>query len=209
MVLPFAKAMQFIKEAMQRRGQEQEDIPNGISDVAGVPMKYANAFELQVSEDGYVTFLNGARQVLRFCCLENNFDIVHELDECENRMDVKALMRLQKLEKKRTGLSKSDTENSTSIFDLRCQVAAIKLQRSFRAQKRRKLRTGATKSSLSLNKGEATSELPLKGASSSKPGLNNDCAEADAGKDAGRGIATEDAPTGKVGAPVGTPPVAG
>jgi len=225
MAINFQQAMQFIREVLQARGQDQE-LPTGISDMARMPMKAANAFELQVSEDGSVTFLNGTRQVLRFCCLAkgNSLDMdstLKDLDETEKKMDPKSLLKLQKMERRKTHMERKpfagDPCKSLPTVDLRAQVAATKLQRCFRRRWRR--RGSRSKSKDEVAQG---SLIAMKGAAS--PGLMSKTAndmESDAGKDAGRGNMPEDfqqvvtqvqdigARTNKVGAAVNTPPVAG
>merc|ERR1711879_183163 len=98
-------------------------------------MQYANAFDLQVSKDGAVSFLNGTRQVLRFCVLEDHLDLVPELGSAEVVLDSKTVAKLNKLEKRRSlteVASKKVSRIEVDTVDLKTQVAAMKLQRCLR-----------------------------------------------------------------------------
>jgi len=136
MTLPLPEAMQFIKEVNSLcLGQERpvaslffKGFAFG-SDISRMPMKCANAFELAMTQDNQVDFLEASKQILRFTCIENDVSILHEIQECEALMDKKEVERLRRLEVRR---SKRLSVERASCADLRAAVAAIKLQRYFR-----------------------------------------------------------------------------
>merc|ERR1712228_1128156 len=96
-------------------------------DLVGIPMKHVNVFDLSVTTDGRVPFIEALKQVLRFCCVDGNLEITHELNptELRDRMDEKERDRLSKLEKSKSRMLALD---NTPLVRLTQDVAASKLQ---------------------------------------------------------------------------------
>merc|ERR1712151_21955 len=85
-------------------------IQDGKLDLTGIPMKYVKVFEISVTIDGRVPFIEALKQVLRFCCVDGNLDNTHELDNAlmKGRLDQRDRDRLSSLEKKGSKLIPSD-----------------------------------------------------------------------------------------------------
>merc|ERR1712008_353458 len=154
MTLPLPDALKFINEVVCRwYGDDLEAkryasaFSNDVMafdvkadfDLGKMPMKSARQFDLSVTEDGKIDFLDASRQVLRFALSRTEEGTNEDLTEVENtlsEMDRKQFAEIEEKSKKRLCLAKSDTK------DLRCTVAAVKLQRcarrSFTAKKDKK-----------------------------------------------------------------------
>jgi len=142
MTLPLPEALDFIHEVIERwKSPEKDNMiyglfrPSGATasgiDLDRIPMKYANFFNLPLTEDGRVHWLNASKQVLRFTSTENKVELIREIEDCEEKLSQKELDRLKRVEKKRSKMLKAEAEDIKSV-DMRAVVAATKLQRYFR-----------------------------------------------------------------------------
>mmetsp|Transcript_4740 Transcript_4740/g.8379 ORF Transcript_4740/g.8379 Transcript_4740/m.8379 type:complete len:1851 (+) Transcript_4740:174-5726(+) len=149
MSLPMDKVIMYINDVLaaglSEPGELSKDafVPHLVIDEDGVidfslfPMKYAKAFDLRVSEDHSISFINATKQVLRLSVLEGNLEAsrVSELDETDNRMDPKDLAQLKRKERKAATRSDSKKEGLEPREDFTKKIAASKLQKRFREQK--------------------------------------------------------------------------
>mmetsp|Transcript_18935 Transcript_18935/g.30259 ORF Transcript_18935/g.30259 Transcript_18935/m.30259 type:complete len:154 (-) Transcript_18935:132-593(-) len=90
-------------------------------------MKYAKIFDLKVTDENQVSFISACRQVLKLNVIQDDMAMIHELDEADSQLNPAALAKLLKMETKTTGVSDSNE-------DLLHKIAAVKLQRRFRAR---------------------------------------------------------------------------
>jgi len=144
MSLPFLDALRFIDEVVAEKAgvhlHELLEVPaspgastspkrslqkkESFKNLTTVPMKYAKALQLTVTEDGMIHFLQASKQVLRFCSVaEGGVHLLEELGDCEGKMTKKDLDKLQKMEVKRS--KGMDDRPGTDVTE---HVAAIKLQ---------------------------------------------------------------------------------
>jgi len=136
--IPLPDALKFINECLgilkardEKEGKtcEAYDMPplsgSTVEEVASsLPMKFARAFELNITPDQQVCFHSASKQVLRFTVLSDLTDEkFREIDAVEKTMNKKDLAFLQKLERKATNVVGTD---------LAANAAAMKLQKKFR-----------------------------------------------------------------------------
>jgi len=142
MTLSVKETMRFIYEVLlehaEKEGKDREAGEGNAmgrismnSNLAMMPMKFAKSFNLTLTEDDRVDFLEASKQVLRFTCINNDTSFLEELEESEKLMDEKERQRLLKLEIKRA--SRLAVKHSCSS-DLRAVVAVKKLQRYWRTK---------------------------------------------------------------------------
>jgi hypothetical protein len=124
------------------------------ADLALVPMKYAQAFDLQMTQDGQVHFISVVKLVLRCMTSNNDPDILRELEEADKNLSKKNKEKLEKMETKQQIRNKAVIENPLSLMD---QVAASKIQCRFRARQARK----KAKQDISRRFGHMSAEEPL------------------------------------------------
>merc|ERR1712150_11117 len=138
--------MGFIKETVSLHTGKKELVevhplrsstsPFGV-DFSTIPMRFANALELPVSQDGQVHFLNASKEVLKFTCSGVDMSVLSDLEACEEKMNQKEAEKLRRLEERKTS---SSNQNST----VREQVAAMKLQKLAKNRSDSGLRIGKT-----------------------------------------------------------------
>merc|ERR1719408_742824 len=100
-------------------------------------MECARSLEdLQMNDDGEITFIHAVKLVLRIVFAKNDKDLMEEIEMSETKLcerDPQALERMKKNEEKHmlhSGLS--------SGVNMRAQIAASKIQRLFKARKARR-----------------------------------------------------------------------
>lgn len=144
MTLPLPEALKFINEVVCRWYGDDLETRRYVSafgndvmafnvkadfDLGKMPMKCARQFQLSVSEDGRVDFLDASRQALRFTLSGRDEHAIKDLTAVEDALSEKDKEQIAKNEeksKKKLRLTKVDTK------DLRRTVAAVKLQRCAR-----------------------------------------------------------------------------
>jgi hypothetical protein len=101
-------------------------------DLACVPMRYARAFDLQVTDEGEVHFLPVVKMVLRILATKNDPDALREIEETESKMSQKDREKLRNMEDKQ--IQRNRLSRNKMDFGLQAQVAASKIQRRFKAR---------------------------------------------------------------------------
>jgi len=155
MTLPLADALKFINEVVCRWYGDDLDAKRYASafsndvmafnvkdssafDLGKMPMKCARAFDLNITEDGRVDFLDASRQALRFTLSgreDNKEEAENDLKAVEDALNPKDVKRLAKIEEKSKKRLKLESAKSQ---DLKRVVASVKLQRGFRKAKPKK-----------------------------------------------------------------------
>jgi len=98
-------------------------------DLGKIPMKCAKTFDLNITEDGKIDFLDASRQVLRFTISGREETAQKDLSAVEGWLTDKDMQHLAKIEeksKKRLRLQHMKSQ------DLKRTVAVVKLQRGYR-----------------------------------------------------------------------------
>jgi hypothetical protein len=107
-------------------------------DLANVPLKYAAALDLALTDDGKVHFHVIVKMVLRILVTENDPESLQEIEETYDKLspsDAKRLRDLEETVHKKQKLL--DCLQRNESMGLRAQVAASKIQRKFKAKKAR------------------------------------------------------------------------
>eukprot|EP00927_Polykrikos_kofoidii_P085372 TRINITY_DN9275_c0_g3_i1.p1 TRINITY_DN9275_c0_g3~~TRINITY_DN9275_c0_g3_i1.p1 ORF type:complete len:1882 (-),score=349.70 TRINITY_DN9275_c0_g3_i1:200-5845(-) len=156
MRLPFHAATQFINEVLQElacgkvsvfdpfkyASHDHED-PFGV-DIGSMPMRFARAWDLQLTDGAMVDIRAATHQVLRFSVLNDNYDSLAELEELDKPRKIKTSKRLFS-----SALSKISSRGSLQTAeekqvpkfepDLKMKIAGRKLLRLWREKKLRAL----------------------------------------------------------------------
>ncbi|CAE8631108.1 unnamed protein product [Polarella glacialis] len=133
LLLGIDKVNLFINEVLITANANATAVPafvlndDGEIDFGQFPMKYAKIFDLKVTDENQVSFISACRQVLKLNVIQDDMAMIHELDEADSQLNPAALAKLLKMETKTTGVSDSNE-------DLLHKIAAVKLQRRFRAR---------------------------------------------------------------------------
>merc|ERR1712087_505260 len=151
MFLHISQAFKFIEEVLEAQRRESDmlsencDKEEGIfvrhkmpDSLANIPMQYSLIMRrLRLDDMKRVPFLQVVDLILLVICFKNKQEYLTEMEESEEKLnltDPKALMRLHRFEEQqneRSGI------NQRPGFSLAEQVAALKLQRAYKARKLR------------------------------------------------------------------------
>jgi hypothetical protein len=147
MFIPFQEAFRYSDEVLHKitNGVEDEELKTpeirmsptcsfGV-DFACIPMKYAQAFDMQMTEDGQVHFIPVVKLVLRFMHSNNDPEMLKEIEETDTKLSKKDKDKLQRMESKQLMKNNAVLQEGTS---LPAQVAASKIQRRFKARQARR-----------------------------------------------------------------------
>jgi len=144
MTLPLSEALKFINEVVCRwYGDDLEAkrlaavFSNDVMafhvkadfDLGRIPMKCANTFDLNITEDGRIDFLDASRQALKFTISgreAGDQEDLKAMDLALSDQDTQRLSKIEERSKKRLQLK------SLKSQDLKRTVAVVKLQRSYR-----------------------------------------------------------------------------
>jgi len=148
MFIPFPEAFAYSDEVLQKLAEnnsENQDLappvirpsPTGCHgiDLACVPMKYAQAFDLQMTEDGQVHFIPVAKLVLRIIHTNNDPELLKEIEETDTKLSKKDQDKLNRMESNQLMKNNAVLKGS---FSLQAQVAASKIQRRFKTRQARR-----------------------------------------------------------------------
>jgi len=98
-------------------------------DLTTVPMRYANDFDLVMTEDGNVHFMHVVKLVIQIVVSQNDPSLKTELKAVHNKMSDKDYSKLKSLESRQMQKNRAVLGHSLS---LRAQVAASKIQKKFK-----------------------------------------------------------------------------
>jgi len=148
--LPLPKALIFIQEAyreIREREQSDEEFEKMIYgrtfetessvkdfDITKMPMSCVKCLDIFVSQDNQVGFLSATKQVLRFAVMGSDMNRLQEMDSADELVDKKTAQKLQNAHRR-------DERLKTTQVSLKKEIAVTKLQRAFRASRRRKILT--------------------------------------------------------------------
>jgi hypothetical protein len=148
--IDFHNAFKYCDEVLHEQGSRVADVelpvpplrPSPTSalgvDLACIPLKYANALDLRINEEGKVHFHLVVKLVLRILVTNNDPACIKELEETGEKLspsDAKKLRDLEEKQIERNNLGK--LLRSETNVSLRAQVAASKIQRTIKAKQAR------------------------------------------------------------------------
>jgi hypothetical protein len=100
-------------------------------DLAVLPMKYAQAFDLKMTEEGKVHFIPVVKLVLRIMCTNNDPEVLAHIELADSILPENKRKELQRMESTQLQKNNADLKDCPS---LQAQVAASKIQRRFKAR---------------------------------------------------------------------------
>lgn len=155
MFLPMADAFRYVDEVLklfpdidnEHRPPAVQPSSSGVfgMDLATIPMRYANDFDIMMTEDGTVHFMHVAKLVLQIVVSQNDPRIKTELKAATNKMSEKDRSKLSNMESRQLQKNRAEQKRGNS---LRAQVAASKIQKRFKARRRMGdeiIRTGSSR----------------------------------------------------------------
>jgi len=144
MTLPLSEALKFINEVVCRWYGDDLETKRLVSafsndvmvfhikadfNLGKMPMKCAKTFDLNITEDGKIDFLDASRQALRFTISGREASAQDDLKAVESALSDKDMQQLAKIEERSKKRLRLETLKSQ---DLTRTVAVVKLQRSYR-----------------------------------------------------------------------------
>jgi hypothetical protein len=150
MFIPFLDAFRYADEVIHKVGDgpRHEELAQpslrpsptcafGV-DLASVPMKYAQAFDLQMTEGGEVHFIHVVKLVLRLLASGNDPQMLKHIQATDDLLSKKDKAKLERMESKQLLKNNAHFLSESDNCDLRKQVAASKIQRRFKARQARR-----------------------------------------------------------------------
>jgi len=148
MFIPFQDAFRYADEVLRefsKKAAKKLQMPSVLRphpggccgvDLACVDLKYAQAFDLQMTEDGKVHFIPVVKLVLRMVFTNDDPEIMKEIEEADSKLAKKDKDRLEKMEAKQLLKNRAVLSDCLS---LQTQVAASKIQRRYKTRQAQRM----------------------------------------------------------------------